>query len=116
MLQAQFVHVSLVPTALRLSAPQSFLPSVRQWLYSPRKDLGRSTQGRFRDLLRQPVGLLWTSDRPAAKAPAYTGQHNRKMRTHTYALSGTPTHDLSVRAIKAHFSDRMVNGTGAQLT
>jgi hypothetical protein len=36
------------------------------------------------------------------------------MRTNTYALSGTPTHDLIVQAIKTQFSDRMVNGTGAQ--
>jgi hypothetical protein len=35
-----------------------------------------ASHGRFRNLFRHTVGLLWTSDKTVAKASTYTGQHN----------------------------------------
>jgi hypothetical protein len=66
---------------------------------------------RFRNLFRHLVGLLWTSDRPVAKASTYTGQHTTQKDEDTHALSGIRTHDLSVQAIKAYASDRAATGT-----
>jgi hypothetical protein len=43
-----------------------------QCLYSLCNNLCRLTHGRFRNLFRHLIGLLWTSDRPVAKATTYT--------------------------------------------
>jgi hypothetical protein len=57
------------------------------------------------------VGLLWTSDRPIAKASTVSGQHGKAM-TNIRALSGIRTHDPSVQAIKVYASERAATGTG----
>jgi hypothetical protein len=66
--------------------------------------------GGFVTLLRNSVGLLWTSDQLVAKASTYT-QHT-KTRTDIHTLSGIRTHGLSVKAIKTFASDRAATGIG----
>jgi hypothetical protein len=70
-----------------------------------------ASHGRFLNLFRHSLELLWMSDQAVAKAYTYTGQHTQKDGTNTHATSGIPTHDLSVQAIKAFGSDRAATGT-----
>jgi hypothetical protein len=44
------------------------------------RTFGRLTHGRFLNLFRHSVGLLWTSDRTVAKASIHTGQDNTESR------------------------------------
>jgi hypothetical protein len=70
-----------------------------------------ASHGRFLNIFRHSLELLWTSDQAVAKAYTYTGQHTQKDGTNTHATSGIPTHDLSVQAIKAFGSDHAATGT-----
>jgi hypothetical protein len=75
------------------------------------RTFGRLTHGRFRNLLRQFVGFLWTSDRPVQR-PLPIQDNATQKDTKIHALSGIRTHDLSVQAIKAFASDHAANRTG----
>jgi DNA-binding GntR family transcriptional regulator len=67
-----------------------------------------ASQPTFRDLIKTLGRLLWTSDRPVAKASTYT--------TNIRALSGIQTHHLTVQAIKAYASYRAATGAGYRQT
>jgi hypothetical protein len=54
------------------------------WFYSPWKNLGLLTHRRFLLLFRHLVELLWTSDKPVAKACTCIGQDNTERRENTF--------------------------------
>jgi hypothetical protein len=60
----------------------------------------------FMDLIRHAVGLLWTSDQPAAKASTVTGQHN------IHASSRIRTHNPRNQAAMTYALDLAATGTG----
>jgi hypothetical protein len=66
-----------------------------------------ASHGRFLNLFRHLVALLWTTVQPITKTSAYTEQHNTEITsTNIYALGGIRIRGLSVQAVKACAPDR----------
>jgi hypothetical protein len=63
-------------------------------------------------LLRNMVGLLWTSDQTVAKASTYTGQHKKhKRQTSTPSAGFDPAIPVTKRP-QTYALDRAATGTG----
>jgi hypothetical protein len=74
-----------------------------------------ASHGRFRNLFRHLVRLIWKSDQPVVKACIYTRHTTQKDERNMHTLNGIRTHDPSNQAINAFASDSADTGTGSDV-